>query len=148
MTVERTKVPELGCACASLRRASRAVTQMYGAALRDTGVNPTQFTLLQVLSRFGEASQGRLGEVLSIDTTTLTRTLDPLRRSGWIRVRSGEDKRERYWSLTPAGERRRAEVAPKWEAAQARLRTSIGASGFQSLLSELAIVADAARSHA
>ena len=144
MTRARVTLPPLVCACASLRRAARAVTQAYDAELRDTGMNPTQFTLLQFLSRFGEVSQGRLGELLAIDTTTLTRTLEPLRKSGWVRVCAGDDRRERHWSLTPAGDRKRAEVAPRWEAAQARLRARLGAGRFQSLLAELAVVAESA----
>jgi DNA-binding MarR family transcriptional regulator len=142
---EHVPLPPLVCACASLRRAARAVTQAYDAELKKTGVNPMQFTLLHFLGRFGEMSQGEVGELLAVDTTTLTRTLEPLRKSGWIRVRSGEDRRERRWSLTPAGERKRAEGAPHWEAAQARLRARIGARRFQSLLSELADVAEAVR---
>jgi DNA-binding MarR family transcriptional regulator len=145
VTRERDPLPPLVCACASLRRAARAVTQAYDAELRAAGINPTQFTLLHCLSRFGEVSQGKLGELLAIDTTTLTRTLEPLRKSGWIRARPGDDRRERRWSLTPAGERQRVGAAPHWEAAQARLRARIGAGRFQSLLSELAVVADAVR---
>ena len=108
-------------------------------------MNPTQFTLLHFLSKLGEVSQGKLGELLAIDTTTLTRTLEPLRKSGWIRARAGDDRRQRHWSITPAGERRRAAAAPRWEAAQARLRKRLGAGRFQSLLSELAVVAESAR---
>jgi len=145
VTRERDPLPPLVCACASLRRAARAVTQAYDAELKVAGINPTQFTLLHCLARFGEISQGKLGELMSIDTTTLTRTLEPLRKSGWIRARAGDDRRERRWSLTPAGERQRASAAPHWEAAQARLRARIGAGRFQSLLSELAVVADAVR---
>ena len=44
-------LPVLDCACASLRRAARAVTQLYEAALQDTGLRATQFTLLQALER-------------------------------------------------------------------------------------------------
>ena len=145
MTREHVPLPPLVCACASLRRAARAVTQAYDAELRKTGINPMQFTLLHFLSRFGEMSQGEVGEFLAVDTTTLTRTLEPLRKSGWIRVRSGDDRRERRWSLAPAGERKRVEGAPHWEAAQARLRARIGVGRFQSLLSELAVVAEAVR---
>ena len=140
-----TPLPTLACACASLRRAARAVTQAYDDALRGTGVNPTQFTLLQFLSRFGEVPQGQLGELLAIDTTTLTRTLEPLARAGWIRSRVGNDRRERRWSITAAGERQRARAAPSWESAQSRLRGRLGSEQFQSLLAELALVADAAR---
>src|SRR5215469_18770684 len=35
--------PALPCACATLRRATRAVTQIYNAALRETGLEITQF---------------------------------------------------------------------------------------------------------
>jgi len=70
---------------------------------------------------------------------------DEWRKSGWIRARPGDDRRERRWNLTPAGERQRVSAAPHWEAAQARLRARIGAGRFQSLLSELAVVADAVR---
>jgi DNA-binding MarR family transcriptional regulator len=90
-------------------------------------------------------SQGKLGEVLAIDTTTLTRSLELLRKSGWIRARAGNDRRQRRWSLTPAGERKRASAAPHWQAAQAKLRARLGARRFQLLLSELADVADAGR---
>lgn len=108
-------------------------------------MNPTQFTLLQFLAHVGEVSQGELGELLAIDTTTLTRTLEPLRKSGWIRARAGDDRRERHWSLTGAGERKRASAAPHWEAAQARLRSRLGDGRFQSLLSELSVVAHSVR---
>ncbi len=145
MKREHDSLPPLVCACASLRRAARAVTQSYDAELKAAGVNPTQFTLLHFLSQFGEASQGKVAEFLAIDTTTLTRTLEPLRKSGWIRARAGKDRRERLWSLTPAGERKRAAAAPHWEAAQARLRKRLGAGRFQSLLAELTVVADSAR---
>jgi DNA-binding MarR family transcriptional regulator len=144
MSDEHEPLPTLVCACASLRRAARAVTQAYDDALRDTRVNPTQFTLLQFLSRVGEVSQGTLGELLAIDTTTLTRTLEPLRSAGWIQSRPGDDRRERRWSLTAAGERQRARAAPAWEKAQSRLRSRLGTARFQSLLAELAFVADAA----
>src|ERR1700692_4205653 len=92
----------LPCLCASFRRASRALTQHYDAALRPIGLRGTQFTLLQALSLAGEVSQGTLGEILAIDSTTLTRTLAIMGRRGWIASRSGEDRRERWLSLSEA----------------------------------------------
>src|SRR5213593_637056 len=46
-------LPALACACASLRRAARAVTQLYDTELQGTGLRATQFTLLQALERKG-----------------------------------------------------------------------------------------------
>src|SRR5205823_2489322 len=68
-------LPALDCACASLRRAARAVTQAYEAALKHSGLRATQFTLLQVLERTGTSPQAALGELLALDPTTLSRTL-------------------------------------------------------------------------
>src|SRR4029077_19437604 len=93
----------LSCMCASFRRASRVLTQHYDAALRPLGLRGTQFTLLQALSLTGEVSQGILGEILAIDSTTLTRTLAIMERQGWIASQSGEDRRERLLSLTKVG---------------------------------------------
>src|ERR1700758_2820331 len=93
----------LPCLSASFRRAARVLTQHYEEALRPLGLKGTQFTLLQALSMTGEVSQGKLGEILGIDSTTLTRTLAIMERHGWIASRSGEDRRERLLSLTKVG---------------------------------------------
>ena len=75
-------IPDLVCMCETVRRASRALTQLYDETLRPLGLRATQFTILQVLSRTGELSQGELGQILAMDSTTLTRTLRILRRAG------------------------------------------------------------------
>src|ERR1700756_3016571 len=116
----------LPCMCASFRRASRALTQHYEAALRPLGLRATQFTLLQALSLTGEVSQGTLGETLAIDSTTLTRTLAIMQRRGWIAIRSGEDRRERLLSLSKAGRTEYKRALPHWERVQQELRGRFG----------------------
>lgn len=138
-------LPALECLCASLRRASRAVTQAYEAELRPEGLKPTQLTLLHVLARKGTLTQGEIGEFLALDSTTLTRTLAPLERKGWIRTRAGDDRRERRWEMTAAGERKWKKAIPAWERAQAMARSAIGAAEMEALLAELARVAGEAR---
>jgi DNA-binding MarR family transcriptional regulator len=114
------------CACANLRRAARAVTQLYDAALRKGGLRSTQFTLLSVLTGMGEMTQGRLAEALAMDSTTLTRTLALLHREGWIEVRPGDDRRQRRIRITPKGTRRLEQAMPRWSAIQARLKAALG----------------------
>lgn len=138
-------LPALDCACASLRRAARAVTQLYQAALKDTGLRATQLTLLQALERMGTSSQTALGELLALNPTTLSRTLRPLARRGWIRAGGGQDRREVRWTLTPAGRRRLARARPAWERAQARLRARLRPEHWTLLVEDLAGVAAAAR---
>lgn len=144
MPVAAETLPALDCACASLRRASRAVTQLYGAALRDAGVTPTQLTLLQALSRLGPVPQGALGRLLVLDPATLSRTLRPLARAGWIRPAAGRDRRESRWALSARGRRQFARARPAWEGIQRELKARVGAGPWRRLLADLADVAGAA----
>lgn len=120
--------------CGSFRRTSRALTQFYDQALRPSGLRATQFTILQVFSLAGEVSQGQLGEMLVMDSTTLTRTLEIMSRHGWIAERRGEDRRERWLSLSKAGEAQLQRALPAWEKVQSRLRRQLGGRSWKHLL--------------
>jgi len=120
--------------CGSLRRTARALTQLYEQALRPLGLRSTQFTVLQVLSRAGEVSQGQLGEMLAMDSTTLTRTLEIMSRQGWITERRGEDRRERWLRLAKGGETQLNRALPVWEKVQSLLRRQLGDQAWKDLL--------------
>ncbi len=120
--------------CASIRRASRTLTQIYEEALRPLGLRATQFTVLQALSIAGEVLQGDLGQMLAMDSTTLTRTLEILGRHGWIEKRTGEDLRERRVRLSQAGQLQFENAVPLWEKAQADLRRKLGDGQWNTLL--------------
>jgi DNA-binding MarR family transcriptional regulator len=119
-------LPTLPCMCATLRRASRALTQLYDEALRPLGLRATQFTVLQALSLAGEVSQGELGQLLAMDSTTLTRTLGIMGRHGWIAKRRGQDRREWRMRLSKSGEAQLERALPHWQKVQGRLRTQLG----------------------
>jgi len=119
---------------ASFRRATRALTQHYEEALRPLGLKGTQFTLLQALSLTGEVSQGKLGEILAIDSTTLTRTLAIMVRQGWIVSRPGKDRRERLLSLSKAGRAGYKRALPHWEKVQEELRAQFGDQRWNELM--------------
>jgi DNA-binding MarR family transcriptional regulator len=139
-TMKQTKtncgqeVVVLPCACANLRRAARLVSQSYEHALRPAGIKGTQFTLLQALVLAGNISQGRLGDLLGLDSTTLTRTLALLRKKGWIRSTPGEDRREVRLALTPEGLRKYRKARHYWESAQRRLREALGEAGWKQII--------------
>jgi DNA-binding MarR family transcriptional regulator len=118
--------PSLPCMCASLRRASRVFTQFYENALRPTGLRATQFTVMQALSITGEVTQGKLGQILVMDSTTLTRTLTIMGRRGWIAKQRGQDRREWRMRLSKAGEAQFKQALPYWEEAQTRVRQQLG----------------------
>jgi DNA-binding MarR family transcriptional regulator len=134
MNANASSTVGLPCMCASFRRVSRTLTQLYDDALRPSGLRATQFTLLQALSLKGEISQGKLGQILAIDSTTLTRTLEIMSGHGWILERRGKDRRERLLRLSKAGQRKLDRALPIWEKVQAQLRQALGDERWRNLL--------------
>ena len=123
--MKRNAQPDLPCLCATLRRASRALTQLYEEALRPVGLRGSQFTILQLLSLAGEVSQGEMGHMLAMDSTTLTRTLAIMSRNGWIVRRAGDDRRVTRIRWSNAGKKQFSRALPVWEAVQARARKKL-----------------------
>jgi DNA-binding MarR family transcriptional regulator len=80
-----------------------------------------------------ELSQGQLAEVLAMDSTTLTRTLAIMQRNGWISERRGDDRRQRWFQLSRAGETQLKRATPLWEQAQAELRAELGDAAWEQL---------------
>jgi DNA-binding MarR family transcriptional regulator len=134
----------LTCACQNLRRLTRLITRIYDWELRKAGIETTQFGLLTALGIVGEANQKRLSAGFAMDSTTLTRTLALLRKQGWIHVRPGKDKRERVFRLTEAGKRQLAAAEPHWQAAERRMRKTLGPSGWNRMKAAVAQVTNAA----
>jgi DNA-binding MarR family transcriptional regulator len=130
----RNEIVSLPCACANLRRAARIVTQRYDQQLQPAGIKTTQFTLLQALTRTGSISQGNLGELLGLDSTTLTRTLAPLRRKGWIETKPGQDRREVRLTLTAEGKRKYLSALHYWQSAQRQLRRVLSEAGWKQMM--------------
>jgi DNA-binding MarR family transcriptional regulator len=122
----RRALPMLPCACANLRRAARTVSRMYNEELRSDQIEITQFTLLMALQQAGEISQGKLGKLLGLDSTTLTRMLELLRKRGWIQEKEGEDRRFRIIRLTTTGGAKLQQSLPHWKRAQERMQSAVG----------------------
>src|SRR5260370_10288559 len=77
---ERDRGPLSPCVFNTLRMATRAVTQLYDDVLRPSGLRVTQFSILAMIARMGEANLRQLEDTLAIDQTTLTRSLNLLGR--------------------------------------------------------------------
>src|ERR1700732_3482637 len=134
----------LPCSCQNLRRVTRLVTRIYDQELRNADIEISQFGLLTALAIVGEANQKALSAGFAMDSTTLTRTLALLRKQGWIHVRPGKDRRERVFRLTEEGKRQMAMAQPHWQAAERRLRKTLGASGWNRMKATVARVTNAA----
>jgi DNA-binding MarR family transcriptional regulator len=122
-TPARAELAEVaaGCACRSLRRAARAVTQRYDEALRPAGLRITQYTLLVAVALSEPVRITRLADTLDLDRTTLARDLKPLTERRLVEVTAGDDRRTRVVRLTREGRAAIGRAYPLWQQAQAEL---------------------------
>ncbi|HET9040689.1 MAG TPA: MarR family winged helix-turn-helix transcriptional regulator, partial [Gemmatimonadales bacterium] len=116
-----------------MRKAARAVTQLYDDILRPSGLRITQFSLLQVIQLTGSSNITDLAEMAVMDRTTLTRNLRLLAEAGLITIREGDDARVREVSLTAIGQARLSAALPYWEKAQRQMTDAIGPARLERL---------------
>jgi DNA-binding MarR family transcriptional regulator len=74
--------------------------------LQPLGLTVKHYGLLTLLVHEGAVSQGRLGEVMRIDRTTMVALIDELERAGLVdRTRNPEDRRAYALAATAEGKR-------------------------------------------
>lgn len=128
------------CTSFNLRKASRAVTQFYDDALRDSGLKSTQFSLLAAASASGSMPISLLAIEMAMDRTTLTRNLRPLETAGLLTVETGQDRRVRRVAVTSEGEAVLARAMPAWRRAQTQLIDRLGDERWGEFLRQLQAV--------
>jgi len=124
MTIEQNIVAN--CLCQKVRAAARSVTSAYDEALRPAQLRASQLAVLAAVAGEGSLSISALAQQLSMDRTTLSRNLGPLRRAGLIHVGSEGWRRSRNLEITKKGRSRLEQAIPFWRKAQEALRDKLG----------------------
>src|SRR6266850_6750408 len=118
------------CVCSTLRMATRAVTQLYDDVLRPSSLRVTQFSILAMIARAGEANLRQLEDTLAIDQTTLTRSLNLLERDRVIERVPHHDGRIKAMRLTSKGRRALETAWPLWARAQDKVLRELGTTAW------------------
>jgi DNA-binding MarR family transcriptional regulator len=132
------------CASFNFRRAARAVTSLYDRAFEPFGIRSTQFSILVGIAKTQPTSISALSGLLVIDRTTLTRSLNLLKRQGLLFISDRSRKGQRFLTLTSRGERTLAASLPAWRKAQDLFVQTLGAdywTNFRNELEKLAHIA-------
>jgi len=127
--LDAARIMTADCLCFRARRTARMITRAYDAALRPSGLQATQVTLMNAIALGPDGAQpmGRLAEILALEISTLTRNLRPLEQSGLLTIgRSDTDRRVRVVRLTEAGQARLAAALPHWKRAHAKITAALG----------------------
>ena len=111
------------CICGRLRRAARALTRHYDAALAPVGLTITQFSVLRTLSTMERPTLVELSDRTAHEKSALWRTLQPLIRQDWVAAEPGRVLR---FVLTGVGRERLALARPLWKTAQASVSQTLG----------------------
>ncbi len=133
------------CADLNLRRAARAVTQMYDRFLAASNLQVTQFSLLVACAVAGPVPITTLAEKLVMDRTTLARNLKPLQTRGLVKVAKGDDRRVHVVALSDRGYSALAKALPLWHEAQTQMVKGFGQPRLSSLLQDLSALVRLAR---
>lgn len=92
--------------CLALYTASRSMTARYRVALEDLGLTYPQYLVMVLLWEEGPVPVGRLGDRLSLESSTLSPLLKRLEGMGLItRTRDRADERLVIIGLTRSGKR-------------------------------------------
>jgi len=135
---DRETTPDsAACACGRLRRATRALTQLYDDAMAPAGLRVTQFSLLRTLASTGALRMNALAARLLLDRTALSRNLDPLVARGLVAVTRGCDARTREIAITTEGRRELRAARPHWLRAQDDVRRRLGPERLRVLIETL-----------
>lgn len=128
----KTALPEIplekpqGCTNLKLRQLMRRVAQHYDAEVGKTGLRGTQYSLLSYVVRLGPIRAVDLAAAMRIDTSTLSRNLQPLVAMGLLEILPGADARSRLIHATEAGRNKRSEAQRKWRVAQEGINATLG----------------------
>lgn len=134
------------CFCTSVRRIDRILTRIYDETIRPSGLVTTQYSLLSTLSRApADITLTQLALAIDLERSTLSRTLAPLERQGFVRIVPAEDRRARVVSITPAGRAKLEETRPLWRAAQDRVAGIAGGQRIEETLAQLVTLVDPIR---
>jgi DNA-binding MarR family transcriptional regulator len=114
------------CIAGRLRLVNRVVTNLYDEALRPLGLKLSQGNILAVTAKFGVVRPAEVCNLLQLDTSTLSRTVERMVSNGWLEILSDEDGRLHPFRLTDQGKRLMEKAIPAWEKAQNKARTLLG----------------------
>lgn len=112
------------CIAMRLRQINRMVTRLYDEGLRPLGFTVNQLNILATVVSRGPIAPGQLAQMLGMEKSTVSRTIDRMCKHGWIDIGAGKDKRSQALNVTPQGRQLLVKAAPIWDELQASVLDS------------------------
>ena len=133
------------CVCQNLRKTSRAITQFYDKLLAPSGITITQLALLRTISIGNSSTITEISRKMYMDRTTLTRSLELLKKQDLIQIESSSDRRKRIVTITSRGKAQITKALPLWEKAQGIIMEKFGKGNWREIKMGLNEISDIPR---
>ena len=141
--VGKDVIAEIGSTCVLMRSrlVARLITGIYDEELQPFAIGSALFALLVVIYKNEPANRAKLGRLLHLDCSTLTRHLRVILSKGWAEeiryqadTRNKPDGRSRPIVLTKAGKDLLHNAEPAWRVAQANAVALLGKDGLDAVM--------------
>jgi DNA-binding MarR family transcriptional regulator len=109
------------------------VTNIYDSALKPFGVKLNQMSILVVVYLAGKIGYDALCKRLKMEKSTASRSIERLKKKGWLAVVSVKNERRKYLKVTAAGEELLGKVHEAWEDAQIKAAELLGKEGTEAI---------------
>lgn len=113
-----------------LRRLSRIVDRQFRTSLKAYDITESQLSILFVLRKLGRVEQGKIGEALVLERSTVSRNVKLLEKNGIV-TRTLDYRPE--IELTAKGDKLINTLIPIWEGLMDDLMNKLGADGMETI---------------
>lgn len=111
-----------------LRCMSRIVDKEFRTTLKDFNITESQLSILFALSSLGKVEQGKIGEALILERSTVSRNVKLLEKRGIV-IKTSDYRPE--IELTTKGKELVTIITPYWENIMDNLMDKLGNDGMQ-----------------
>lgn len=122
------------CLAYRVRLLNRVITSIYDRALLPLGMKVNQANILWLLSLTEQASSADISRVLLMDKSTVSRTVDRMKKNGWISIEGLGDGASQAITVTPQGRELLAKAHTQWEKAQKQAAELLGEDGVAAIM--------------
>lgn len=121
-----------------LSRALESIERKIAESIKASGMNITEFGVLELLYHKGDQPIQQIGKKILIASSSITYVVDKLEKKNYVkRVACPDDRRVTFAAITEEGKEVMAEIFPKHQAMMTEIMSIVGIEEKEKLIDQL-----------